>query len=252
VKGWTWKSFLWLAFIAWVLVPILICATLTPLCWCAWKYSSRVSADIADGTDSGKGLIKELQRGQKRDAQIAEDTGKAVKQFTAILTAIQTGTLPKMDGLLATANGTLAATTTTIAKTGDAADTLKGKVQELDVTADQKHAIALIDEFATLPPAVTAALEPLAPLEISLTRTSTAAGDFLDAPRMATLITNLGVLSASGAGFLNEGTVLETNIHGYIKPWDHKKPVKHYAGVAGKTALGLAGAGASVGIAIAK
>jgi hypothetical protein len=91
-----------------------------------------------------------------------------------------------------------------------------------------------LDAVATIPPAINKALAPLPGLEISLTHTSDAAGNFINSPAIARAIENIG----TAAGNLGEITD-NTNTFFYPPPYTGPHPIRHKFEVAGDRALKL-------------
>jgi uncharacterized protein YoxC len=145
---------------------VLLCAVLAPVAchipgWC--RGVDHLQEQAQNTADS---VAQAAAKSNQASEEMFDASGIIVYQtlprLNGLLDAVSKGTLPKVNALLTTANGTIAATGATVAKVGDVADTVKGKVAEVDVTADQKKALDLMDAVTGAVPHLNQAVDNFA------------------------------------------------------------------------------------------
>ena len=222
---------------AWVLVPILICATLAPLCWCSWKYGPETFKLVKDSAVHGDGLVGEARLAAKESVTASNDADTAIKAFGVLITTIQTGTLPKV-GTVLDATTTLETTLNrrTIQFTGDLQ-------MDADVAAEKLN--DALDKIQTIPGHANDLMDSV---RATSNESTGLVGDFrrfLNDPATAGVRDNLGTLALSGSHFLDTGTVLVGHVDtDFFAPYTGKHPKRHAAWNVTKSMLGIGTKGA--------
>lgn len=141
--------------------------------------------------------------------EAADTSNKASTEMLDTIGTLNYVTLPKVNGLVDSLSGTTFRAKTLLAQVGQTAEAATGTTQALGRAADattlrigaladqQARADVVLEQLATIPPAVTAALEPMAGLELSLTRTSDATGDFIGGAALTGAVQGVGTLTGN-------------------------------------------------------
>ena len=206
-----------------VICLVLFTAILSPWAW----YSLTMARAAKDAAIHADGLVGEARLAAKNSVQASKDTDTAMQNLNGVLT--------KVGALVTKFGATADAATGTITKAG----TLVSHV-DADVTKAEKPAAetkrkidAAIDAYASVPPRLNAALEPLPAFEHSLTNTSDALGNFINGPLVSTAAKNIGDLAG------NSATMVGDFDKRFLAPYSGNHPKIHTTLAIGKGLLGL-------------
>jgi len=216
----------------------LLCVILAPFAWNA-QATYRKTATILLHVDKATG---EIARAAQESVSASRDTDTAVKHLDAVvqsagdlITAAQ-GTADAATGTLQALQGTTQAASGTAQALGRTADAATARIDAMAST--QARVDAAVDQLATVPETLRAALAPLPALQISLTRTTAAAGDLIGGPGLKLAIDNLGTLEG------NLGTATDHFDRKWLAPYSGKHPRRHAIWHFTQRAIGLGARGA--------
>jgi ABC-type transporter Mla subunit MlaD len=217
----TFKEWMLCALIAELLIigGVLACLTV--------QYGPESVRAAKDTLVHGDGLVGEARLAAKNSVQASKDTDTAMQNLNGVVT--------KVGVLVIKFGATADAATGTISKAGKLVAHVDADVTKAEKpAAETKQKIdAAIDAYASVPPRLNAALEPLPAFEHSLTNTSDALGNFINGPLVATAAKNIGDLAG------NSATMVGDFDRRFLAPYSGNHPKIHTTLAIGKGLLGL-------------